>query len=360
MSTSNPILSLLSLKNTTTRSARGAHFTTAHPQLHASTELRLQLHFSERNRIFGGVARGAELDEEFVEVLAGELPFEGLSGIRPVVLKVQQALSNSVEIGKIVGCQDLPLDDREVDFKLVEPTGMNRRMHECEAWVEIPQTLSGSRSAMRRAVVHDPEDATGVVIRRSCHHLLDKPVKGCDAILFFATTENPGPVDVQGCDVGPGAATEILMLDMHGSPRTATLCGVFAATSLNAGLFIGGDYELVILQRPALPLSGVEIQYAAGLGGEIRIAGEYPATVIPRPNGVLMQPAPQRAATDRGHQAALVDLLNQITGAPAGQRQAVLGRQFTGQRFNLNDEIWGKKSGGDPDERVLPTQRGGR
>jgi hypothetical protein len=36
----------------------------------------------------------------------------------------------------------------------------------------------GSGSAMRRAVVNDPEDATGVVIRRSCHHLLDAPVKG--------------------------------------------------------------------------------------------------------------------------------------------------------------------------------------
>ena len=56
---------------------------------------------------------GAELDEEFVEVLAGELPFEGFSGGRPVVLKVQEALSESVEVGKIMGRQDLPLDDRE-------------------------------------------------------------------------------------------------------------------------------------------------------------------------------------------------------------------------------------------------------
>src|SRR5271165_3939359 len=50
MSTSNPILSLLSLDNTTTRSARGAHFTTACPQLHQSTVLRPLLHFLDRNR----------------------------------------------------------------------------------------------------------------------------------------------------------------------------------------------------------------------------------------------------------------------------------------------------------------------
>ncbi len=171
---------------------------------------------------------------------------------------------------------------------------------------------------MRRAIVHDPEDAAGVVIRRSCHHLLDEPVKGCDSILGLAAAKDSGSVDVQCRDVGPSAATEVLMLDMHGSARTATLRGVFAAASLNAGLFIGGDDEFVILQRPTLPLSGVEIQYTASLGGEVRVAREYPTAVVPRPYGVLMQPAPQRAATDRGNQTALLDVLNQITGAPAG------------------------------------------
>jgi len=81
---------------------------------------------------------GAELDKEFVEVLAGELPFEGLSRSCPVVLKVQKALGDSVEIRKIIGRQDLSLDDREIDFDLIEPTGMNRRMHERQAGVEIP------------------------------------------------------------------------------------------------------------------------------------------------------------------------------------------------------------------------------
>jgi len=87
---------------------------------------------------FWRLALGAELDEEFVEVLAGELPFEGLSRGCPVVLKLQEALSDSVEVGKIIRGQDLPLDDREVDFDLVEPTGMNRRMHQRQAGVAIP------------------------------------------------------------------------------------------------------------------------------------------------------------------------------------------------------------------------------
>jgi hypothetical protein len=107
---------------------------------------------------------------------------------------------------------------------------------------------------MCRAIVHDPEDATGVVIGRSCHHLLDQPVKGSDAIVRFAATIDSGSVDVQGSDVGPGTTTEVLILDTHGGARPAVLRDMFAATGLNAGLFIGGDHEFIIFQGLFLPL----------------------------------------------------------------------------------------------------------
>jgi hypothetical protein len=54
----------------------------------------------------------------------------------------------------------------------------------------------------------------------------------------------------------------------------------------------------------------------------------------------------------------LLNLLNQITGAPAGQRQTVLLRQFTGEALNLNDEIWREDSGGGPDEHAPPMLNG--
>src|ERR1700730_12756437 len=116
--------------------------------------------------------------------------------------------------------------------------------------------------------------------------MLDEPVKGRDTILGFTAAVDSGSVDVQCRDVGPGTATIVLVLDMHGSAWAATLRGVFAAASLNAGLFIGGNDEFVILQRSALPLAGIEIQNAPGLGGEVRIAGEDPTAVVPRSNGV--------------------------------------------------------------------------
>jgi len=270
-------------------------------------------------------ARGTELDEELGEILTGELPLEGPRRSLPVILKIQEAFGDGIEMRKIVGREDLALDDGEVDFDLVEPTGMDGGMHERQAGVEMAKTLNGSGATMRRAVVHDPEDATGVVIRWSCHHLRDKPVKGGDAILRFTAAKDSGAVDVQRGDIGPGTAAEVLMLDVHGSAWTTALRGMLAATGLNAGLFIGGDHEFIILQRPVLPLTGVEIQHAPGFGGEVRVTGEDPTTVVPRPNGIFMQPTPQGAATDRGHQTALLDLLNQLAGAPAGQRPTVLG-----------------------------------
>jgi hypothetical protein len=45
---------------------------------------------------------GAEFSEEFGEVVTGEFPFEGPCGL-PVILKIQEAFGDGVEIGKIVG-----------------------------------------------------------------------------------------------------------------------------------------------------------------------------------------------------------------------------------------------------------------
>jgi hypothetical protein len=69
------------------------------------------------------------------------------------------------------------------------------------------------------------------------------------------------------------------------------LSRVFAATSLNARHFIGGDDELIILpymasligfpQWRALPLTGVNIEDTAGLNGEVLVAREYPTAVVP-------------------------------------------------------------------------------
>jgi hypothetical protein len=193
---------------------------------------------------------GSERDEECSEVSTGELSLKGAGGGFPVLSKIQEAFGDAIEMGKVIACKNLPLDDGELDIDLVEPTGMIRGLHQCQAGVEMVKALDGPAATIRRVIIHDPEDAAGLVIRWSGHHLLDEPVKRGDTILGFTAAKDAGPVDDQGGDIGPATAARGLVLDVHGSARPTTLGGVLAAVSLNAGLFIGGDHERVIFQRP--------------------------------------------------------------------------------------------------------------
>ena len=67
--------------------------------------------------------------------MPGELPFEGSPGGLPVVLKIQKALSEGIEVSEVIRCQYLSLHNREVDLDLVEPTGMDWRMHKRQAGI---------------------------------------------------------------------------------------------------------------------------------------------------------------------------------------------------------------------------------
>src|SRR5260370_7647701 len=81
---------------------------------------------------------------------------------------------------------------------------------------------------------------------------------------------------MQTGDVGAGTAGEVQVLAMHGSAWATGLGGMLAAGGLNAGLFIGGNHEFVILQCAALPLACIQIQYAASLHGGSGIAWKDP------------------------------------------------------------------------------------
>src|SRR5215469_1940808 len=109
----------------------------------------------------------------------------------------------------------------------------------------------------------------------------------------------------------------------------------------------------------ALPsqLRAVQIENATSFVGKVGITREDPTAVIPGPNGILMQPAPKRAAADGRHQTGLTDLARQIRSAPARQRQVVGGGQFASPSLDLYDQIRGKKSGDDPDESALRARR---
>ena len=212
------------------------------------------------------------------------------------------------------------------------------------------QALNRCRPPVTGAVVNDPKDPMGMAVRILIHDLLDQAVEGDNGAAGFATAVDLGLVDIPGGQISPGTETSILMFDLEGRVGPRRQRGVATLAGLDGGFLIGAHDELVPAEGLTLPNALVEIEQTAGLGEKVGIAGKQPATMLPGPDGILMEPAPHGGPADGGHQARLTELLGQIVVAPAREGKALTGRQLAGQGLNLNDDLWGEKLGGDPSD----------
>src|ERR1019366_624416 len=167
-----------------------------------------------------------------------------------------------------------------------------------------------------------------------------------------------GAVDIEGGQVRPGAAALVFVLDAHGHAGLRRQRRVFTRPRLNAGLLVGGQHELVITQQLPLPPPLVKIEDAPGLDGKLGIAGKDPAAMLPRPNRIRIEPAPDGAVADGRDQPQLPRLLRHVGHTEARQRQAERCRQFTRQRLDLHHHVWGKKPGVGPGEPDRPIPAG--
>lgn len=59
------------------------------------------------------------------KVISGELPLERLSQALVMTFELLQALGERRQGGKVIGSKNLALDDGEIDFDLIEPTGVD-------------------------------------------------------------------------------------------------------------------------------------------------------------------------------------------------------------------------------------------
>src|SRR2546426_6927289 len=114
-----------------------------------------------------------------------------------------------------------------------------------------------------------------------------------------------------------------------------------SGAGLDAGLFVGGEHKVICGQRLVLPYPRVEIQHPSGLAGKVRIARKNPAAVLPRTNGILVQPAPNRAATDAGDQACSAGVAGPLRRAPTGQWLLRGGGPITRPGFYVHPRPWG-------------------
>src|SRR3974377_927303 len=109
-------------------------------------------------------------------------------------------------------------------------------------------------------------------------------------------------MDVPGRQGGPSTATFVLMFDACGASWSRRQGRMDAAAGLDAGLFVGGEHEIVGAQRLVFPETLVEIQDGAGFLEEARVARKDPGAMTPRTERILTETTPDGGAADLGDQ----------------------------------------------------------
>jgi len=83
----------------------------------------------------GRFAHGVvQFAEQCGEILSCEPPLEGFGDGLVVTRECQQALRQLLQGREVVGRQNLALEDREIDFDLIEPTGVNGPRERAPGW----------------------------------------------------------------------------------------------------------------------------------------------------------------------------------------------------------------------------------
>jgi hypothetical protein len=283
-----------------------------------------------------------ELRHECGEVLASEGPLKRGGNLFVVLLKSQETLLEFRQRREIIWCEDLALNNGEVNLDLIQPTDVHRSVEWDQGRPLVLKATDALRAAMRGAIVHDPEDPRSRAVGFLTHHLGDQPIKGGDAVFGFATAEEFGMVDVPSSDLDQSAPALVLVLDIRGATGAGRQSGVLALADLDAGLLVRADYEVALGQGGAVPKALVKIENGAGLLQELRVAGKNPAPIAPRTNSILAQPAPERDPADLRYEALPQYLLPNFGDGEARKRQAEAMREFTSQGLNLNDDAGGK------------------
>ena len=91
---------------------------------------------------------------------------------------------------------------------------------------------------------------------------------------------------------------------------------------LDTGLLVRGEHKIIGSQRLSLPQALIEIEDGTGLFHKQWIARKDPASMSPRTDRVLTEPAPNGGATDVRHESLLDDLLAYVGDREARQGQA--------------------------------------
>jgi len=277
-----------------------------------------------------------------MQVTTGKGPFEGPGPTFVAPLEGNQCAFEVGEIGEVAGREKLALDDGEVDFDLVEPAGMDRRVDQNEIGPFCTEANSGPAAAMGGAIVCNEENAMRRAIRFPRHDLSDQALERSDAGFALAPAEQLGAVHVPGREVGQRPGTCVFMLNVYRAPFGGRQRTVFAAPRLDAGLLVSAENVIARPKCSTFPTAVVKIEDAARFAVELWIAREDPGAMTPGPQRILAQPAPEGSAADLGDDAVCHRLLAQFGDRPARQGQTSPTWQLTSQRLDGHNDTGGK------------------
>src|SRR6266496_2743601 len=108
-------------------------------------------------------------------------------------------------------------------------------------------------AAMSGAVVHYPEDAASRLIGLLVDDFTDETLYWSHPILDFTAPEDLGAMNVPSRQVSPGTLAKVLVLNPDWAVWTGRQSQLLSASSLNAGLLVSRDHEVISRQRRALP-----------------------------------------------------------------------------------------------------------
>jgi hypothetical protein len=113
-----------------------------------------------------------------------------------VALEGEETLFEFGQRREIVGRENLSLNNGEIDFDLIEPTGVDRRVDEDGIGPVVTQSVGSFLASVNGAVVHDPKDPSGGLVWLLAHDLGDEPIYGSDSAFHFAAAEDLGAMDI--------------------------------------------------------------------------------------------------------------------------------------------------------------------
>src|SRR5713101_5038109 len=170
---------------------------------------------------------------------------------------------------------------------------MDRQVYQDCVWPVCSKPLRCFLSTMRRTIINDPEDSIRRPIGLLAHHLFNKPVKGGDARLRLAPTDDPGSVNVPGSQIVQRASTLIFVFNVGRTTLGRRQRAVLATSRLNAGLLVSRQNEFVRAERLAAPETLVKVENRSSLLNKLGITGKYPTTMAPGTYGIATQPSPE-------------------------------------------------------------------